>query len=67
MNIGEIKYAYALHDSFSRPNGKIAKLFGLCKFMMNHKIIPCKEKANPVMSAAMQFSMMSKLTTATVC
>lgn len=67
MNIGEIKYAYALHDSFSRPNGKIAKLFGMCKFMMNHKIIPYNEKVNPVMSAAMQFSTMSRLLTATVC
>ena len=43
INLGEIKYAYALHDSFSRPNGKIAKLFGMCKFMMNHKIIPYNE------------------------
>ena len=40
INLGEIKYAYALHYSFSHPKGKIAKLFGLCKFMMNHKIVP---------------------------
>ena len=35
--------------------------------MMNHKIVPYNEKVNPVMSAAMQFSKMSRLLTATVC
>lgn len=67
INLGEIKYAYALHYSFSHPKGKIAKLFGLCKFMMNHKIVPNIKKVNPVMSAAMQFSTMSRQLTATVC
>ena len=43
MNLGEIRCAYALHYPFSRPNVKIAKLFGLCKFMMTHKIIPYNE------------------------
>ena len=67
MKIGEIRYAYALHYPFSRPNVKIAKLFGLCKFMMTHKIIPYNEKVNPTLSVAMQFSAMSRLLTATVC
>ena len=67
MNIGEFRYAYPLHYPFSRPNVKIAKLFGLCKFMMTHKIIPYNEKVNPTLSVAMQFSAMSRLLTATVC
>lgn len=67
LNIGEIKYAYALHDSFSRPHGKIAKLFGLCKFIMNHKIIPIHNGVNPVLSAAMQFHTMASKMTPIVC
>lgn len=66
INIGDIKYVYAYHASFTRPHGKIAKLFGLCKFLMNHKIVCYYNNVNPVLSAAMQFNSMSRIMTSSV-
>lgn len=61
MNIKDIKYAYALHNPFTRPKSKVGKLFGLFDFILNDKIVPVHRQFNSVLSAAMQFDEMASL------
>lgn len=58
--INKIRRIYATQYPFSRPKENIAKLLGLFKFILTHKIIYLNNGYGAVMTSALQFNAMAK-------